>query len=106
MEIHRADFDRILKEDRSSEKGRVIDFCRSSSACAASPSSRSEPVGNACTQGFHARAALPRTPSNVSLGCASFSNDYVYLILGGEARLLCAHDGTGKIDETTHRQAL
>ncbi|KAL1499877.1 hypothetical protein AB1Y20_012560 [Prymnesium parvum] len=91
MEIPRADFDRILKAERATERGVVLDFLKNL------PVMRGVSIGtiNALSQ-LITHKTFPRGqlclahPPDASLGAASFSDDLVYLIFSGEARLMAA----------------
>jgi len=96
MEIERKDFDHILKADRTSEKGRLIDFIHGLSVMTGVSVAAVHAFSNALTHRTYMRDQLCLAyPPDPSLGASSYSNDYVYIIYGGEARLLCgAADGT------------
>lgn len=95
MEIDRRDFDRILKADRTSEKGRLIDFLTTL------PMFEGVSVAalNALSNSVARRAFLHNQPClayppNPELGAASYSQEYVYIIYSGECRLVAgAADG-------------
>jgi len=97
MEIDRKDFDRILKADRTSEKGRLIEFLQSLSVFDGISVAAVHAISNSLTRKSFMRNQLCLShPPDPTLGSASFSNDFIYLIFSGEARLICGADPKDK----------
>ena len=97
MEIDRKDFDRILKADRTSERGRLIDFVSSLSMMDGISVAAVHALTNIVTRKtFMRNQPCLAHPPDPSLGPASFSYDFVYLIFSGEARLCCNADPNEK----------
>lgn len=97
MEIDRKDFDRILKADRTSEKGRLIEFLNSLSMMEGISVAAIHAISNSLNRkSFMANQLCLCHPPAPDLGPASFSNEYVYLIFSGEARLVCGADPNDK----------
>jgi len=91
MEIPRADFDRILKADRSSERGLLLEFLQSLPVMEGTSIAAVNALSQLVTFKSFTRDQLCLAhPPDPSLGSASFSNDFVYLIYHGEARLMGA----------------
>lgn len=89
MEIDRADFDRILKADRTSERGRLIDFLGSLSMTDGISVAAIHGLSNSAQKRTFMRGQMCLAhPPEPSLTSSSFSYDYVYLIFSGEARLV------------------
>lgn len=95
MEIEREDFDRILKADRTSEKGLLIDFLNGLSMMDGTSVAAIHNLSNVVSRKTFMRDQLMLAhPPDPALGASSFSYDFVYLIFSGEARLLCGGDGS------------
>ena len=93
MEIERQDFDRILKADRTSEKGKLIDFLTSLSMTSCLSVAGIHALSNCTSRRTFMKDQLCLVhPPDPFLGAFSFSYDYVYLIYSGEARLVCSYD--------------
>jgi len=97
MEIERDDFDRILKADRTSEKGRLIDFLNGLSMMEGTSVAAIHALSNVIGKKTFMRDQFCLAhPPEPSLGASAFHQDYVYLIYSGEARLLCGNDADEK----------
>jgi len=93
MEIDRKDFDRILKADRTSERGRLIEFLTSLSMMEGISVAAVHGLSNHLQKKSFMRGQLCLAhPPAPELTSASFSYDYVYLIFSGEARLVAGAD--------------
>ena len=93
MEIDRKDFDRVLKADRSSEKGRLIDFLNGLPMMQGTSVFAIQTLCNLVSKRVYMRSQLCLAhPPHADLTSASYDPDYVYIIFAGEARLLCGSD--------------
>lgn len=89
MEIERFDFDRILKADRSSERGRLIDFLGSLPMMEGVSVAAINHLSNAVQRrSFLRDQLLLAHPPDAALGANSFTTDCVFVIFAGQARLL------------------
>ena len=90
MEIARKDFDRILKSDRTSEFGRTVEFLSALSIMDGISVAAIHGLSHNVSRKTYMRDQLCFAhPPDPTLGPASYSYDYVYLIFSGEARLMC-----------------
>ena len=95
-EIDRKDFDRILKADRTSERGRLIEFLTSLSMFEGISVAATHALSNIVTRKTHMRNQLCLAhPADPTLGSASYHNDYVYLIFS-RGETLCGADPNDK----------
>ena len=97
MEIERSDFDRILKSDKTSERGQLIEFLNNLPMLEGTAIASMHALANAAVK----RSFVPDQlclayPPDQSLGSASFSSDYIYLVFSGEARILGVIDSDGR----------
>jgi len=99
MEVSRADFDRVLKSDRTSERGKLVSFLQSVSCLQGLTTSQLTALSKLFVVCKFTRGQLCLAhPPDVALGPCSYSADYVYLIKSGEARLLAALTTCSAID--------
>jgi len=95
MEIDRKDFDRILKADRTSERGRLIEFLTSLSMMEGISVAAVHGLSNHLTKKSFMRGQLCLAhPPDPALTSASFSYEYNYLIFSGEALLEAGAEAT------------
>lgn len=93
MEIDRSDFDRILKADKTTERGQLIEFLNGLPMLEGTAVASIHALMNSVTKKAFVRDQLCLAhPPDQSLGSASFSSDCIYLVYSGEARLLCNVD--------------
>jgi CRP-like cAMP-binding protein len=93
MEIDRRDFDRILKADRTTERGQLIEFLTDLPVLEGTAVASIHALSNVVVKRSFMRDQLCFAhPPDQSLGSASFSSEHVYLIFSGEARILCGID--------------
>ena len=96
MEIERHDFDRILKADRTSERGRLIEFLNELPMLDGTAVAAIHTLSNNVTRKSFMRDQLCLAhPPDQSLGSASYCGDFIYLIFSGEARLMCGAEPLG-----------
>lgn len=91
MEIGRDDFDRVLKLDRASARGKLIDFVSKLDCMRGVNASAVIGVVNASSRRIYKLNDMCLGyPPSPTLGAASYSPDHVYLLYSGEAKLLGA----------------
>jgi len=89
LQISSADFDRILRVERSSEVGKIFAVFDTLPYMEPVPRDDRVPLARLCSLRYIPSGQLFLAyPPKLCMGSAAFSNEHVYLIVSGEARLL------------------
>lgn len=89
MEFTRVDFERLLKEFATAERDVLIDMLRSFPVLANHSTPQLRLLAKLATPvSFQIGQLCLAHPPDVSLGPCSYSHDFVYLVVSGEARVL------------------